>query len=178
MSNYWAKHALGFKLGDSLLIPRPTDAEKSDHQQWWILLELWRCPITCIWLCSCIYCYAPFTGTTTGPIGCTPGVIAVCHPCSLGVIAGVAVGCLSLSLLLTAATNVITFLCTRRCYNKKSSPPSPNEKSVYYETVQSDSVQMQPSPAYQSVEQVKWTCCMCTCKLSCLTIAFSNVSCK
>ena len=75
---------------------------------------------------------------------------------SLGVIAGVAVGCLSLSLLLTAATGVITFLCTRRCYNKKSSPPSPNEKSVYYETVQSDSVQMQPSPAYQTVKQVKW----------------------
>ena len=71
------------------------------------------------------------------------------------IIAGVAVGCLSLSLLLTAASVVITFLCTRRCYNKKSSPPSPTEKSVYYETVQSDSVQMQPSPAYQSVEQLK-----------------------
>ena len=59
------------------------------------------------------------------------------------------------SLILTAASVVITFLCTRRCYDKKSSPPSPNEKSVYYETVQSDSVQMQPSPAYQSVEQLK-----------------------
>ena len=168
MSIYWVKHALGFKLGGWLLIPsKPTNAEKSDHQWWWILFELWRCPITCIWLCSCVYCYAPFTGTTTGPIGYTPGVIA-----------GVAVGCLSLSLLLTAATGVITFLCTRRCYNKKSSPPSPNEKSVYYETVQSDSVQMQPSPAYQSVEKVKWTCCVCTCKFSCLTIAYSNVSCK
>ena len=90
---------------------------------------------------------------------CIISLLSHCHPSSLGVIAGVAVGCLSLSLLLTAATGVITFLCTRRCYNKKSSPPSPNEKSVYYETVQSDSVQMQPSPAYQSVEQVKWACC-------------------
>ena len=69
-----------------------------------------------------------------------------------GVIAGVAVGCLALSLVFTAASVVITFLCTRRCY-KKSSPPSPNEKSVYYETVQSDSVQMQPSPAYESVDK-------------------------
>ena len=86
---------------------------------------------------------------------CIISLVSHCHPSSLGVIAGVAVGCLSLSLLLTAATGVITFLCTRRCYNKKSSPPSPNEKSVYYETVQSDSAQMQPSPAYQSVEQVK-----------------------
>ena len=119
---------------------------------WWILFELWVCPITCIWLCSCIYYYSPFTGTTTGPIGCTPGVIA-----------GVAAGCLSLSLLLTAASVVITFLCTRRCYNKKSSPASPDEKSVCYATVQSDSVQMQPSPAYQSVEEMKWTCCMYTC---------------
>ena len=163
MSIYWVKHAFGLNLGGSLLIPRPTNAgKKSDHQQWWILFELWICLITCIWLCSCVYCYASFTGPTTGPIGCTSSVIA-----------GVAVGCLSLSLLLTAATGVITFLCTRRCYNKKSSPPSPNEKSVYYETVQSDSVQLQPSPAYQSVEQVKWTCCVCTCKLSCLTIAYS-----
>ena len=86
---------------------------------------------------------------------CIISLLSHCHPSSLGVIAGVAVGCLSLSLLLTAATNVITFLCTRWCYNKKSSPPSPNEKSVYYETVQSDGVQMQPSPAYQSVEHVK-----------------------
>ena len=72
-----------------------------------------------------------------------------------GIIAGVAVGCLALILLSTVATGVITFLCTRRCYNKKSSPPSPNEKSVYYETVQSDSVPMQPSPAYQSIDKVK-----------------------
>ena len=72
-----------------------------------------------------------------------------------GIIAGVAVGCLVLALLSSVATGVITFLCTRRCYNKKTSSPPPNEKSVYYETVQSDSVQMQPSPAYQSVEQVK-----------------------
>ena len=67
-----------------------------------------------------------------------------------GIIAGVAVGCLFLSLLATMATGVITFLCTRRCY-KKSTPP--NERSVYYETVHSDSVQMQPSPAYESVEK-------------------------
>ena len=70
-----------------------------------------------------------------------------------GITAGVAVGCLFLSLLANVATGVITFLCTRRCY-KKSSPPSPNEKSVYYETVPpSVSVQMQPSPAYESVEK-------------------------
>ena len=71
-----------------------------------------------------------------------------------GITAGVVVGCFALSLLATVATGVITFLCTRRCY-KKSSPPSPNEKSVYYETVQSDSVQMQPSPAYESADKVK-----------------------
>ena len=148
MSIYRAKHASGFTLEVHYLSPDLPMLKTSDHQQWWILFDLWRCPITCIWLCSCVYCYAPFTGPTTGPIGYTPDVLA-----------GVAVGCLSLSLLLTAATGVITFLCTRRCYNKKSSPPSPNEKSVYYETVQSDSVQMQPSPAYQSVEQVKWPYC-------------------
>ena len=68
--------------------------------------------------------------------------------------AGVAVGFLSLSVLLTATSVVITFLCTRRRY-KKSSPPSPNEKSVYYETVHSDSVQIQPSPAYESVDKVQ-----------------------
>ena len=68
-----------------------------------------------------------------------------------GIITGVAVGCLALSLLATVATGFITFLCTRRCY-KESGPPS-NEKSVYYEAVQSDSVQMQPSPAYESVEK-------------------------
>ena len=59
----------------------------------------------------------------------------------------------TLSLLSNVAIGVITFLCTRRCY-MKSSPPSPNEKSVYYETVHSDSVQMQPSPAYESVDKV------------------------
>ena len=69
-----------------------------------------------------------------------------------GITAGVAAGCLALSLVFTAASVVITFLCTRKCY-KKSSPPSPNEKSVYYETVHSDSMQMQPSPAYESVEK-------------------------
>ena len=68
--------------------------------------------------------------------------------------AGVAVGCLSLSLLASVATGVITFLCTRRRY-KKSSPPSPNEQNVYYETVHSNSVQMQPSPAYESVDKVQ-----------------------
>ena len=73
-------------------------------------------------------------------------------------IAGVAVGCLCLLLLLFTAVlpvfAVIISCCVKKCY-KKSSPPSPNVKSVYYETVQSDSVQMQPSPAYQSLEQVK-----------------------
>ena len=94
MSNYWAKQAL--RMFQTWRFT--THPQTYHHQQWWILLELWRCPITCIWLCSGVYCYAPFTGTTTGPIGYTPGVIA-----------GVAVGCLSLSLLLTAATGVITF---------------------------------------------------------------------
>ena len=65
-------------------------------------------------------------------------------------------GALALLLVVSsAATGVITFYCTRRCYNKKTGPPPPNEKSVYCETVQSDSVHMQPSPAYVSVEQVK-----------------------
>ena len=104
---------------------------------------------------------------------CIISLLSHTHPSSLGVITGVAVGCLSLSLLLTAATNVITFLCTRRCYNKKSSPPSPNEKSVYYETVQSDSVPMQPSPAYQSVEQVKWPFCN---DISFISFAHSHVT--
>ena len=57
-----------------------------------------------------------------------------------------------MSLLASVATGVITFFCTRKCY-KKSSPPPPNEKSVYYETDLSVSVQMQPSPAYESVEK-------------------------
>ena len=65
-------------------------------------------------------------------------------------IAGVAVGCLSLSLLLTAASVVITFLCTKRCYNKKSSPPSPTLYGEARNDVQQlETVQLQPSPAYQ-----------------------------
>ena len=159
-SFYRAKRTFDFNLGGSLLIPRPTNAEKIRSQA--VVDSVWIMNMS-HYMHLTMFMHIllrPFTGTTTGPIGCTPGVIA-----------GVAVGCLSLSLLLTAASVVITFLCTRRCYNKKSSPPSPNERSVYYETVQSDSVQMQPSPAYQSVEQVKWTCCICTCKLSRLTIA-------
>ena len=77
-------------------------------------------------------------------------ILAACT----GITAGIAVGCLALSLVFTFASVVITLLCTRRCY-KKSSHPSSNEKSVYYKTVQSDSVQMQPSPAYESVDKVK-----------------------
>ena len=69
-----------------------------------------------------------------------------------GITAGVAVGCLAMSLVFTAASVVITFHCTRKCY-KKSNTSSPNEKSVYYETVQSDSVQIQLSPAYESAEK-------------------------
>ncbi len=72
-----------------------------------------------------------------------------------GITAGVvAIVCLTLSLLANVATGVITFLCTRRSYKKSSRSPS-NEKSVYYETVHSDSVQMQPSPAYESVDNVQ-----------------------
>ncbi len=73
-------------------------------------------------------------------------ILAACA----GITVGAAVGCLALALL----SNLATFLCTRRCY-KKSSPPSPNDKSVYYETVHSDSVQMQLSPAYESVDLVQ-----------------------
>ena len=126
MSMYQAKHALGFKLKSLLHNTDLPMLKKSDYQQWWILFdhELWRCPITCIWLCSYVYCYAPLTGTITGSIGYTPGVIA-----------GVAAERLSLSLLFSTATGVITFLSIRRCYNKKSSPPFSNEKSVYYEAV-------------------------------------------
>ena len=73
----------------------------------------------------------------------------------VGIFAGTTSALALLLVLSVITTGVITFLCTRRCYSKKSTPPPPKEKSVYYETVQSDSVQMQPSPAYQSVEQVK-----------------------
>ena len=66
-----------------------------------------------------------------------------------GVLVGVAAGCLSLSLPIVAASVVITLLCTRRSYSKKNTSP---EKSVYY---RSDSVQMQPCPAYETVEPVK-----------------------
>ena len=66
------------------------------------------------------------------------------------VIAGVAVGCLSLSLILTAASVVVTFFCTRRCYKKKNSPPSPKEYGEARNDVQElETVQLQPSPAYQ-----------------------------
>ena len=74
-------------------------------------------------------------------------ILAACA----GITVGAAVGCLALALL----SNLATFLCTRWWYKKKSSPPSPNDKSVYYETVHSDSVQMQPSPAYESVNLVQ-----------------------
>ena len=77
------------------------------------------------------------------------------HTFFAGITAGVVtIVCLTLSLLSNVATGVLTFLCTRRRY-KKSSPPSPNVKSVYYETVHSDSVRMQPSPAYESVDKVQ-----------------------
>ena len=52
--------------------------------------------------------------------------------------------------MLLVVTNVVsvvaTFLCTRRCYIKKSSRSlSPGGD---YETVELDGVKMQPSPAY------------------------------
>ena len=66
------------------------------------------------------------------------------------IIAGVAVGCLSLSLILTAVSVVFTFFCTRRCYKKKNSPPSPKEYGEARNDVQElETVQLQPSPAYQ-----------------------------
>ena len=62
-------------------------------------------------------------------------------------------------LVFTNAVSVVTtFLCTRRCYRQKSSnarPPSPEEKGPYYEAVELDSVQMQSSPAYASVDEAK-----------------------
>ena len=76
------------------------------------------------------------------------------HMQSVAMITGITVGILVWTALLVITTGVITFFCTRRCYNKKTTPP-PNEKSVYYETVHSDSVQMQPSPAYISLEEAK-----------------------
>jgi len=65
------------------------------------------------------------------------------------------------ALLLLVFTNavsvVVTFLCTRRCYRKKTSspgPPSP-EKCDHYEAVELDNVQMQICPAYASVDEAK-----------------------
>ena len=87
-----------------------------------------------------MFIYTSFTVPSPSSMGCSHGVIS-----------GVTVGCLSLSLLLAAVASVVIFVFTRRCY-KMSSPPSPDENNVRYETVQRDSVQMQPSPAYQSVE--------------------------
>ena len=86
-----------------------------------------------------IYVHTPFTVPSPGSMGCSHDVIS-----------GVTVGCLSFSLLLATVASVVIFVFTRRCY-KMSSPPSPDENIVCYETVQLDSVQMQPSPAYQSV---------------------------
>ena len=65
-------------------------------------------------------------------------ILAACA----GITVGAAVGCLALALL----SNLATFLCTRWWYKKKSSPPSPNDKSVYYETVH---------PVYESVDLVQ-----------------------
>ena len=66
------------------------------------------------------------------------------------------------ALLLLVFTNavsvVVTFLCTRRCYRKRTSspgPPSPEEKCDHYETVELDNVQMQICPAYASVDEAK-----------------------
>ena len=86
-------------------------------------------------------------GVITATVGATSG--------QSGVIAGIVVGCLSLTLLFAAASVIITFLCTRKCYNRKRTTAPSKESNVYYETVQSDSVQVQPSPAYQSVDEFK-----------------------
>ena len=80
---------------------------------------------------------------------------------SSAIVAGELIGTVVASLMLLVFTNAVsvvtTFLCTRRCYRKKkgSSPPSPDEKCVYYEAVELDSVQMQSSPAYASVDEAK-----------------------
>ena len=86
-------------------------------------------------------------GVITATVGATSG--------QSGVLAGIVVGYLSLTLLFAAASVIITFLCTRKCYNRKRSTAPPGVSNVHYETDQSDSVQMQPSPAYQSVDDFK-----------------------
>ena len=66
---------------------------------------------------------------------------------------------LLLVLVLAAGLLAVTVsLCTRRCrktLKKTTSPSAPNEDNIYYETVEGDCVQMQPSPVYATVEEAK-----------------------
>ena len=78
------------------------------------------------------------------------------------IIAGEVIWTIVTALLLLVFTNavsvVVTFLCTRRCYRKRTSspgPPSPEEKCDHYEAVELDNVQMQICPAYASVDEAK-----------------------
>ena len=78
------------------------------------------------------------------------------------IIAGEVILTVVTALLLLVFTNavsvVVTFLCTRRCYRKRTSspgPPSPEEKRDHYDTVELDNVQMQICPAYASVDEAK-----------------------
>ena len=73
------------------------------------------------------------------------------------IIAGEVIWTIVTALLLLVFTNavsvVVTFLCTRRCYRKRTS--SPEEKCDHYEAVELDNVQMQICPAYASVDEAK-----------------------
>ena len=79
---------------------------------------------------------------------------------SSAIVAGALIGSIVASLMLLVFTNAVsvvtTFLCTRRWYRKKgSSPSSPDEKCAYSEAIELDSVQIQSSPAYASVDEAK-----------------------
>ena len=51
---------------------------------------------------------------------------------------------------------VMVCLCTRRCCRRmESNTQSPTANCVYYETAELDSVQMQISPVYASVDEAK-----------------------
>ena len=80
---------------------------------------------------------------------------------SSAIVAGALIGTVVASLMLLVFTNAVsvvtTFLCTRRWYRKKkgSSPPSTDKKCSYSKAIELDSVQMQSSPAYASVDEAK-----------------------
>ena len=67
----------------------------------------------------------------------------------------------SLLVVFILVITVVTFtvvLCTRMCRRsekKGTTPPSPGVNCTYYDSVEMDRIEMQPSPGYASVSDTK-----------------------